>query len=101
MILDIGDPIKVVTSVPFKNPEGTPADPGTVIFYVKTPSGVTTTHEYGVDLNVLNPSTGVYEMAVDMSEDGEWQFRIEGLTGADFRGADEDRLIVRVSKFKS
>jgi hypothetical protein len=68
-------------------PTGSPANPSAVFFKFKDPSGNVTTYTYGVDLQIVNPSAGVFYVDVDADEAGtfKWRFYSTG-TG---KAADE------------
>lgn len=54
-------------------------DPATVRFVVKPPTGPRVTLVYGVDAVVVRDSTGVYHVDVELTAQGEWWVRAEGL----------------------
>jgi hypothetical protein len=60
----------------FVNPDtSTELDPTAVMCDVLTPSSVTTTYVYGVDVELVKVSTGLYTLSVEATEPGEWQYR--------------------------
>ena len=60
----------------------TPTDPTNVIFKVREPDGTIVTYTFGVDMNVTQVSTGVYECALGAPTDaGQYHYEAVG-TGA-------------------
>ena len=58
---------------------GTPTDPTTVVYEVFDPLGVSTTYTFGVDVEVTNPSVGVYVLDLPAAtEPGTWRYSITG-----------------------
>lgn len=58
---------------------GTLTDPTGVIFTVEDPTGVSTVYTFGVDVEVTNPSTGVYALALGpLSLVGTWLYTVAG-----------------------
>ena len=58
---------------------GTPTDPTTVVYEVFDPLGVSTTYTFGVDIEVTNPSVGVYVLDLPaLTEPGTWRYSITG-----------------------
>lgn len=76
---------------------GAVADPSTVTFSVRSPSGVITTYTYGTDAEVVKSSTGVYYVMVDANEVGIWHYRFAS-TGTG-KAADEEKFEVEPSVF--
>ncbi len=75
---------------------GTPTDPTTVTFKVKTPSGTTTTYTYAL-AQITKDSTGNYHKDISASEAGFWYCRMEG-TGT-VESADEISFEVMPTEF--
>ncbi len=76
---DIGNQIRVIGAFtdPLNNDE--PVDPSSVYFSVRTPEGVVTVFEYGVDSDITKSDIGVYYMHVPLSLIGSWYVRWWGL----------------------
>lgn len=81
----------------FTDENGDAADPGAVFCQIKTPAGVTTSYEYGVDGEVVKDSTGVFHLDLDCDAVGWWSWRWYSTTSV--QAADEDRLQVSESEF--
>lgn len=90
---DKGDKIRL--TVTFKNLAEVVTDPTNVYLRVRTPSGTQSTHQYGVDGNVVKTSTGIYYYDLQISESGTYRYKWEG-TGA-LQVSEEGRLSVRKS----
>ena len=73
---DVGDEVRL--SAAFEKPANTPADPGTIVFKVKDPSGNITTYTYGSDAQLVKDSTGNYHVDVTIDEEGTWFYRFTG-----------------------
>jgi hypothetical protein len=86
---DIGDGIRITAT--FTNLSGGLADPTTIVFKLKAPSGTVTTP------TVTHLSTGVYYVDVIPNVKGSWLYRWEG-TGA-VAVAEEGKFLVRASAF--
>lgn len=54
------------------------ADPTSVIFRYRDPSGNITTHTYGVDGALIKSTTGDYYENIDTDEHGAWAYEFEG-----------------------
>jgi hypothetical protein len=53
-------------------------DPTTVTFRVEDEDGVVTAYVFGVDLNVSNPSIGVFVCTLDPPDPGEYIYNVQG-----------------------
>lgn len=93
--VDYGDSKKCTAS--FVNDVGVASDPDTVRFLYTTPSGVTTTLVYGIDVEVTRSSAGVYSIVVVFNESGIWKVRVESETSV--IAASERRVYCRRSLF--
>jgi hypothetical protein len=91
----IGNAVR--TTVRFRTPTGSPVDPSTVTLHVKDPALVVTDHVYGIDMNVIKESTGVYHFDVALDQAGEWHCRWEG-TGSNM-AANEHQFLCVASSF--
>lgn len=60
----------------FYNTAGALADPTAVFAKTTNPQGVVVDYEYGVDIVLTKPSTGVYHLKVDADTPGTWKYRI-------------------------
>jgi len=90
---------RVKLSVTFTNVSGVAVDPSTVAVKWRDPSGNTTTKTYGVDAVVTKTGTGVYEVIMDIDEQGKWYYRWEGTGATGAQGAAERSFEVRDSMF--
>lgn len=88
-VYDVGDGIYIVAT--FRDLTGTAADPTSVTFRLKDPTGTVTTP------SVLTGSTGVYAAEFTVTRHGTWAYRWEG-TGA-VQAAEEGKILVRASNF--
>jgi len=77
---DVGDAVRCTGT--FTDTNGTATDPDTIFFAWRTPDGTLTTKEYGVDVEVLKVSTGVYAYDLNIDDDGTWQYRFYGVIGS-------------------
>ena len=77
----------------------TPADPTVATIKVRDPAGVETSHVYGVDVNVVKESVGVYHLDQVLDQAGTWFYRGIG-TGA-VVAAGEKFLRVQPTSFTS
>lgn len=59
----------------FKNGEGAVADPTVVKVTVENPDGEETTYIYETDDEVVNVSTGIYTIDIDIDQSGTWYYR--------------------------
>lgn len=76
-----GQSIKV--TVRFRDEEGVLVNPQEVNIVVRTPLGVWTTYTYGeAGSQVENTATGVFTRIINLVQDGRWQIRGEGVSGA-------------------
>lgn len=76
---------------------GVYADPTTVTFKMRSPSGTTTTYVYGTNAELVKSSTGQYYVDFPVTEQGEWWYRFAG-TGT-VTAASEAFLVVKESHF--
>lgn len=54
------------------------------LYSLKSPSGVTTTYDFGTDTNVTNPSTNVFACELPaLNEDGDWYVNATATAGFD------------------
>lgn len=91
---DVGDVVR--TTATFKV-GGVLTDPTVLSFKFKTPAGVTTTKVYGIDIEVVKDSVGVYHYDVSLSASGVWSYRwVSTGTAA---GASERKMLVKTSEF--
>lgn len=86
----------VICEAKFRGPNKTLVDPASVTFKVKDPSNNVEVFVFGADAEVIKLSTGVYYMAVDADEDGDWAY---GGYGTGPKSADEDVFRVLPSLF--
>lgn len=92
---DIGDVVRV--SGAFATSAGTAVDPATVKFRIRRPDRTIDFYEYGVDGEVIKDAVGNYHMDILIDQSGTWYYRVEGITTN--RGAEENSIIIRRSKF--
>ena len=94
---DIGDQV-VCTAVFTNATTGAVVDPTAVYFQIKNPvTSAITTYQYGVDPEVLNPTTGTYTIAVNVTVHGIWFYRWYS-TGTGM-AAGEGRFDAKSSEF--
>lgn len=78
--------------------DGSPADPTTVKFKVRTPAGLVTTYELGVDDNVSEITEGLtYQCIVDLATAGVWRVRGEAILNSNAVGVSETEIPVKAS----
>jgi hypothetical protein len=94
-IYDIGD--VVYCRGTFKDANGDLQDPSTVVAKIKSPSGGITTYTYGVDINLVRISQGIYSVSVSIGISGLWAYRFQS-TGTG-QTAGEQQFKVRRSFF--
>lgn len=70
----IGDLVRC--SGEFTDDLGAYVDPTSVFGKFKTPAGVTTTYQYGVDPELVRLSTGIYYFEVDVTELGIYYYSV-------------------------
>lgn len=70
---DLGDLVFVTGTFTDPN-DGSPLDPTTVAINITTPAGVETSYVFGTDVEVENPSVGIYIINVDANEIGVWTY---------------------------
>lgn len=92
---DIGDEVRC--SVEFMDSTGTFADPSTVTFKLKNPSGTVTTYVYGTDAQLEKSAVGRYYVDVTINATGIWSYRFEG-TGL-VNVASESKFTIKQSVF--
>lgn len=100
---DVGDQVRLYTPTVFTDIDDTPFDPAEVRFRYIDPSGnETTVSTEDVGNNIQNPATGSYYLDIEVDEEGDWSYRVEGWTldATPVRvGASETRFNVRDSVF--
>lgn len=77
----MSDPIvgqSVILKTTFKDTDGENVDPATVDLTIEAPDGTITTPSPD------NPSVGVYQHQLNLSIDGDWDYRWEGNTAEGF-----------------
>jgi len=92
----VGDTVRVRTSTPFTDVEtDAPFDPDNVIFRYLTPSGAVVVKQLSdVPSVVIQDGVGEYHIDIEVDEEGDWYYRIEGVSNDDppiFQGADDDK----------
>ncbi len=75
---DIGDVVRCTASI--TSTGGVYVDPATLILYIRTPSGTTTSYTYGVDPEVVKSAVGQYYIDVSLTEAGQWHHRYVSTT---------------------
>jgi len=90
---DVGDLVTVQAT--FVDQVGNPTNPTNTYLEWRTPSGVTTTYEFGVDPEITNPSPGVFRCDLNANQAGQWNYRWYA-TGTG-QAADESFFIVQGS----
>lgn len=72
---DVGNKIRVTGT--FTDPLNSDAaiDPTTVYCTVRSPAGVNTTYQYGVDSEITKSDTGVYYIDLPLTTTGNWSVR--------------------------
>jgi len=90
-VYDIGDTSRVTGL--FYDAADALADPGTLTFTFKDPSGNTTAYTYGVHSELVKSTTGTFYVDVVFDEAGMWFYRW-GATGARV-GAQEGQFAVK------
>ena len=68
----------IVHSVSFKNPDGSPRDPTTVIFRIRDPKNVEVVYETGTGQAPTNPQPGTYKVTYKATEWGVWEWEATG-----------------------
>lgn len=95
-VYDVGDCVELQGE--FTDPDThLPLDPTAVYLQIKTPSGTTTTYQYGVDSIITHNATGDYRAQISMTEAGEWYYRFYS-TGAG-QASGERSISVRQTHF--
>lgn len=92
---DVGDRVRVYAE--FRNEEGVPAAPTTIVARVKPPVGNVVSYTYGSAAELVQLSAGSYYIDIDVSAPGEWYYRWEG-TG-DVVAAGEGQFIGLPTEF--
>ena len=93
-VFDQGDVVRCENEF---SQNGTAIDPTAVFFQIKTPAGVPTTYQYGVDAALIKDSTGNYHVDIAANAGGTWQWRWYSTgTGA---AADQGTFTVKQSYF--
>lgn len=90
---DVGDRVRVWAE--FKTAAGVAADPSTVVCKYQDPSGNETTVTYPT--SIVQVSTGVYYLDIDVDEAGTWYYRWNG-TG-DVKASGEHEFTARATQF--
>jgi len=67
---------------------GTNTDPTTAYFWFRTPAGVVTTYQYGVDAQLIKSATGIYYVDLDVDTAGIWYYGFYSTGTAKAGGAD-------------
>lgn len=73
---DVGDQRRL--SVAFADSAGTAADPGTVTFAIRAPSGTVTSYTYGTDAQLVKSGTGAYYVDWAIAAPGRYTYRFAG-----------------------
>lgn len=95
---DLGDRVRIFTSVPFTNVEGDTVDPDVVTFRIRYPDGESDQFVYESNPEVERSDAGSYYMDVNIDQAGDWRYRIEGMAdNEDYMGAAENSFVVRRS----
>lgn len=93
---EVGDRVRIRTSTPFQDINGTAFDPASVKFEVKAPDVATVIYTYNVSSNVAKIATGDYACDIDVDTAGVWHYYIIGETaGGENRGADQGYFVVQ------
>lgn len=92
---DVGDLVRCEGV--FTDADGDAIDPDTVTFSAKTPGGITTSYQYGVDVGLVRVEAGSYYVDVSVTAAGRWFYRWEG--DGDGQAAGETYFNVRTSNF--
>jgi hypothetical protein len=74
-------------------------DPSSVTAIVRRPNGLETEYVYGVGADVQHDDVGVYSLAVEFDEPGDWTVRFK--SGGNLVSAHETHVNVRPSAFAS
>jgi len=93
-VYDVGDLVRLEAQV--TDLLGNPIEPGTIKFSVKTPSGVVSHYQYGIDPLVNKLDMGLFKIDIAVTEPGDWFVRVE-TTGAG-KGAEEMQFRARKSR---
>lgn len=93
---DYGDLIRFTAD--FTDLAGTLHDPDNIYFQIKTPAGVSTEYEYGVDPELKKSSVGQYYIDIPVTESGYWPHRWYA-TGTGM-ASEEDSLYIEPSMFE-
>jgi hypothetical protein len=83
--------------VVFTNATGV-ADPSTVTFQLKSPSGQLTTYVFGANIEIKRYSTGNYTATVHPDEPGRWHW-LWRTTGKNISGVTQGNFVVQYSVF--
>jgi hypothetical protein len=75
---------------------GVLTDPTTVTAVVRSPVGTTTTYLFGIDVELVKDSTGVYHVDIDANAGGRWIYRFAGTGTA--QAADDEIFLVEDSE---
>lgn len=89
---------KVRVAVNFQDEDRVDTDPDTVVFKVRSPTGITTSYTYNTDAALLKSSVGDYYIDVTPDQSGRWYYRWES-TGTDKAIAIEGSFVVQASPF--
>ena len=92
---DVGDLVRVTCT--YTDADGTAQDPASVYLVYTSPTGTTTTLQYGVDAELVKSATGVYYADINANDDQTWKYRCYS-TGTG-QAAGEGTFFVSVSKF--
>lgn len=92
---DLGD--KIRTKGTFTDENGAVHDPDKVYYKIMKPDGTVTAYEYGVDVELVRVSTGVYSVDIDIDAVYDWWYRFYS-TGVG-QAAGENTFRVRQTAF--
>jgi hypothetical protein len=74
---DYGDTVRA--RVTYTDPDtGDLTDPVTVTCQVRQPDGTLTTYTYGTDAQPTRVSIGLYQMLIDLDDEGTYKWKWEG-----------------------
>ena len=93
---DIGDVARITATFEVAD---TPTDPTTTTIRVRTPAGAETSHQYGVDGNVVRVSAGVFRYDLALTASGYWRYRWVGTGVA--AAAEEKTIAVKSTAFEN
>jgi len=86
--------------VTWQDENGVAYDPNTVNFMIAHVNGMSASYTAGIDPEITNPSTGLYEVYFSLIEEGKWTYRWEAKNAAAvFLDARERVFLVRDGYF--